>query len=89
MAQLVKNPPAMQETWVQSLGWDHPLETGKVILLEERTYKPMRYSWGGITDLSIERNKNICLELPFRREDLPRGLYISPNGFGHVCLYWI
>ena len=32
VAQLVKNPPAMQETWVQSLGWDHPLETGKVNL---------------------------------------------------------
>ena len=26
MAQLVKNPPAMQETWVQSLGWEDPLE---------------------------------------------------------------
>ena len=26
MAQPVKNPPAMQETWVQSLGWEDPLE---------------------------------------------------------------
>ena len=24
--QLVKNPPAMQETWVRSLGWEDPLE---------------------------------------------------------------
>ena len=29
VAQLVKNPPAMQETWVQSLGWEDPLEKGK------------------------------------------------------------
>ena len=29
MAQLVKNSPAMQETWVQSLGWEDPLEKGK------------------------------------------------------------
>ena len=29
MAQLVKNPPAMQETWVQPLGWEEPLENGK------------------------------------------------------------
>ena len=29
MAQLVKNPPAMQETWVQSLPWEDPLENGK------------------------------------------------------------
>ena len=26
MAQLVKNLPAMQETWVRSLGWENPLE---------------------------------------------------------------
>ena len=30
VAQLVKNPPAMRETWVQSLGWEGPLEKGKV-----------------------------------------------------------
>ena len=29
MAQLVKNPSAMQETWVQSLGWEDLLEKGK------------------------------------------------------------
>ena len=29
MAQLVKNPPAMWETWVQPLGWEGPLEKGK------------------------------------------------------------
>ena len=23
---MVKNPPAMQETWVRSLGWEDPLE---------------------------------------------------------------
>ena len=28
VAQLVKNPPAMQETWVRSLGWEDPLEKG-------------------------------------------------------------
>ena len=28
MAQLLKNPPAMRETWVQSLGWEDPLEKG-------------------------------------------------------------
>ena len=29
VAQLVKNKPAMWETWVQSLGWEDPLEKGK------------------------------------------------------------
>ena len=26
VAQTVKNPPAMRETWVQSLGWEDPME---------------------------------------------------------------
>ena len=30
VAQLVKNPPAMQETWVRSLGWEDPLEEDMV-----------------------------------------------------------
>ena len=28
VAQTVKNPPAMQETWARSLGWEDPLEEG-------------------------------------------------------------
>ena len=29
VAQLVKNPSAMQEFWLRSLGWEDPLEKGK------------------------------------------------------------
>ena len=28
LAQMVKNPPTMWETWVRSLGWEDPLEEG-------------------------------------------------------------
>ena len=28
VAQTVKNPPAIRETWVQSLSWEDPLEKG-------------------------------------------------------------
>ena len=28
VAQMVKNLPAVQETWVRSLGWEDPLEKG-------------------------------------------------------------
>ena len=31
LAQLVKNWPAMWETWVQSLGWEDPLEKEMII----------------------------------------------------------
>ena len=30
VAQLVKNPPAMWESWVQSVGWEDPLEMGQL-----------------------------------------------------------
>ena len=28
VAQLVKNPPAMRETWIRSLDWEDPLDKG-------------------------------------------------------------
>ena len=28
VVQTVKTPPAMSETWVQSVGWEGPLEEG-------------------------------------------------------------
>ena len=34
VAQMVKNPPAMWETWVGSLGWEDPLEKGTAIPLQ-------------------------------------------------------
>ena len=29
VSQLIRNPPAVQETWVQPLGWEDTLEKGK------------------------------------------------------------
>ena len=40
VAQLVKNPPTMQETWVQSLGWEDPLR-------RERLLTPVFWPGGG------------------------------------------
>ena len=49
MAQMVKNLPALQETWVRSLGWEDPLEEGTATrssILASRI--PMdRGSWWG------------------------------------------
>ena len=47
VAQPVKNPPAMWETWVRSLGWEDPLEKGKAThfsILAWRT--PWMSPWG-------------------------------------------
>ena len=34
MAQMVKNLPAMQETWIRSLGWEDPPGEGNGYLLQ-------------------------------------------------------
>ena len=39
MTQMVKNPPAMQETWVRSLGQEDPLE-------KEMATHPSILAWG-------------------------------------------
>ena len=45
VAQLVKNLPAMQETWVQSLGWEDPLEKGKATHSTHPTILAWRIPW--------------------------------------------
>ena len=56
MVQMVKNLPAMKETWVRSLGWEDPLEKGMA------TYSSIlawRISWteepGGLQSMGSQR----------------------------------
>ena len=51
VAQLVKNLPAVQETWVQSLGWEDSLEKGKAI---HSSILAWRISWT-IQSMDISR----------------------------------
>ena len=45
MAQLVKNPPAMRETWIQSLGWEDLLEKEKATHSSILAWRiPMEYT---------------------------------------------
>ena len=65
VAQLVKNPPAMQETWVQSLGWEDPLEKGNTThssMLAWRIQGLYR-QWGGKESDTTER---LSLSLHFQ-----------------------
>ena len=56
MAQKVKNPPAMQETWVQPLGWEDPLEEG---MQPTQVFWPGESPWteepGGLQSLGWQR----------------------------------
>ena len=55
-AQLVKNLPAMQETWVQSLGWEDPLEEG---MATHHSILAWRIPWteeaGGLQSIGSQR----------------------------------
>ena len=55
VTQLVKNPPAIWETWVQSFGWEDPLEKGKATHSSILTW---RIPWGG---KELDRNERLSL----------------------------
>ena len=59
MAQMVKNLPAMQETWVLSLGWDDPLEEG---MTTHSSTLAWRTGWteepGGLQSMGSQRVGN-------------------------------
>ena len=47
IAHLIKNLPAMQETWVRFLGWEDPLEKGKATYSSILAWRiPWRSPWG-------------------------------------------
>ena len=56
MAQMVKNLPAMWETWVQSLGWEDPLEEG---MTTHSSILAWRIPWteqpGGLQSRELQR----------------------------------
>ena len=46
VAQVVKNPPAMWETWVRSLGWEDALEEGTAAYSRPREFQGPYSPWG-------------------------------------------
>ena len=56
VAQAVKNLPAMQETWIQSLGWEDPLEKG---MATHSSILAWRIPWakepGGLQSIGSQR----------------------------------
>ena len=56
MAQVAKNPPAMQETWAQSLGWEKPLAEGMAAHSSILTWRiPMEEEPGGLQSMGSQR----------------------------------
>ena len=57
MSQTVKNLPAIQETWLQSLGWEDPLGEGMAI---HSIFLPGESPWteepGGLQSMGSQRS---------------------------------
>ena len=58
VAQLVKNLPAMRETWVRSLSWEEPLEKGKGCPLQ---YSGLESSMNCIVHGIVESDTTLVL----------------------------
>ena len=72
VAQLVKNPPAMWETWVWSLGWEDPLEKGKAtyssILAWRISMNCIRHRVAKSRTRLSDFHWIICLKIPLEKE---------------------
>ena len=56
MAQMVKNLPAMQETWVQSLDQEDPLEKGMATQSNTVAWRiPQTEELGGLQPMRLQR----------------------------------
>ena len=56
VSQLVKNPPAMQETLVQFLGWEDLLEKGKATHSSILAWRiPLMEEPGGLQSMGLQR----------------------------------
>ena len=57
VAQMVKNPPVMKETWVQSLGWEDPLENGMATHSSTLAWRiPRTEEPGGLQSMGSQRD---------------------------------
>ena len=61
VAQMVKNLPAMQETWVRPLGWEDPLEKGMATHSSILAWRiPWTEKLGGLQSIESQRVRHEC-----------------------------
>ena len=74
VSQLVKNLPAMWETWVPSLGWEDPLEKGKA-------------THSSILEFSMENSMDCIVhgftKSPTRLSDF----HFQPLKYSKICIF--
>ena len=86
VAQLVKNPPAMWETWVWSLGWEDPLQKGKATCSSILAWRIPYSSWGR-KELDLTEWLLLLLSVHFPLS-CPYLLDLTLHGGGGGCQGW-
>ena len=80
MAQLVKNPPAMRETWVWSLRWEDPLVEG---MATHSSILPWRIPWmeepGGLQSMGSPRVRHATEHLSTNEPQIQRTLEVHSS----------
>ena len=78
MAQMVKNLPAMQETWFRSLGWEDPLEKG---MATHSSILAWRIPWteepGRLQSMGSQRVRHYCVTNTFLAKSK------------HLLIFWL
>ena len=80
VSQIVNNPPTMRETWVQSLGWEDPLEEGLAThssILAWRIPMDRGACWAKVHGVAKELDKTECLNAAQNNKVHTQKKYIS------------
>ena len=83
VAQAIKNLPAMQETWVRSLGWEDRLEKGMATLSSNLAWRiPGTEEPGGLQSMGSQRVRHnwVTTQSP---------QYWSSNGSFMTCVFFL
>ena len=88
--QVVKNPRAMQDTWVRYLGQEDPLEKGMATRCNILAWKiPWTEEPGGLQSMGSKGVRHELLLLLDYREELILHVLIEVKVFGTGYLHWI
>ena len=88
VAHLVKNPPAMWETWVGSLSWEDPLEKGKATHSSILAWRITWTVWG-CKELDTTERLSLSLFKSFQSsaQSYEDSMFSLPKAFMHVCMF--